>query len=363
MLIKNNSKAIYGFNKNPFFSIIIPTYNVEKYIARAIESCINQNFKNIEILIIDDCGSDNSINIARDYAKKDLRIRIIHNKKNLGTFQTRLEGIKKIKGEYVLFLDADDYLDFKACEKIYCKIHNKEESNNKADIIHFKAHYLGNKNSTKLENIKHKIRYILPTCFSKKPLKDNKIVYNFFLRSNHFPKFTLWDKCYKRNILIKVNKILEPITANITMAEDMLKFFVIASISKSYLSINEKLYFYCLNNNSSTQNINNINKRIFDINYIINILPIVQKKLLNYKYTKEVTQKMSKNLKSLIILEQRFYDLDNMGGVDIVFTNSLDYLKNYSYLGACIASLKYWNRSLTYIRIIVYILSFGKIKL
>ncbi|MCW1699397.1 glycosyltransferase [Campylobacter jejuni] len=70
----------------PKISIIMPTFNVEKYIARAIESCVNQSFKDIEIIIVDDCGSDKSINIAKEYAKKDERIKIIHNEKKLRYF-------------------------------------------------------------------------------------------------------------------------------------------------------------------------------------------------------------------------------------------------------------------------------------
>lgn len=67
-------------------SIILPTFNVEKYIARTLESCINQTFKDIEIIVVDDCGSDKSIDIAKEYAKKDERIKIIHNKKKFGCF-------------------------------------------------------------------------------------------------------------------------------------------------------------------------------------------------------------------------------------------------------------------------------------
>nr|WP_251824472.1 glycosyltransferase family 2 protein [Campylobacter jejuni] len=65
----------------PKISIILPTFNVEKYIAKALESCINQSFKDIEIIVVDDCGSDKSIDIAKEYAKKDERIKIIHNEK------------------------------------------------------------------------------------------------------------------------------------------------------------------------------------------------------------------------------------------------------------------------------------------
>lgn len=63
-------------------SIILPTYNVEKYITRALESCINQTFKDIEIIVVDDLGNDKSIDMAKEYTNKDDRIKIIHNEEN-----------------------------------------------------------------------------------------------------------------------------------------------------------------------------------------------------------------------------------------------------------------------------------------
>lgn len=71
-------------------SIILPTYNVEKYIARALESCINQTFKDIEIIVVDDCGNDKSIEIAKEYAIKDNRIKIIHNEENFEAFKSEI---------------------------------------------------------------------------------------------------------------------------------------------------------------------------------------------------------------------------------------------------------------------------------
>ncbi|EAK3292276.1 glycosyltransferase family 2 protein, partial [Campylobacter coli] len=102
----------------PKISIILPTFNVEKYIAKAIESCINQTFKDIEIIVVDDCGSDKSINIAKEYAKKDERIKIIHNEKNLGLLRARYEGVKAANSLYIMFLDPDDYLELEACEEV-----------------------------------------------------------------------------------------------------------------------------------------------------------------------------------------------------------------------------------------------------
>ena len=112
--------------KNSLISIILPTYNVEKYIARALNSCINQSFKDIEIIVVDDCGSDNSIAIAKEYALKDERIKIIHNEKNLGLLRARYEGAKASNSQYIMFLDPDDYLELKACEECV-KILNTEK--------------------------------------------------------------------------------------------------------------------------------------------------------------------------------------------------------------------------------------------
>ncbi|RQD95291.1 glycosyltransferase family 2 protein, partial [Campylobacter hepaticus] len=78
----------------PRISIILPTYNVEKYIARALHTCINQTFKDIEIIVVDDCGEDKSIAIAKEYAKQDSRIKIIHNHENLKLLRARYEGVK-----------------------------------------------------------------------------------------------------------------------------------------------------------------------------------------------------------------------------------------------------------------------------
>ena len=97
-------------------SIIIPMYNVEKYISRCLESCINQTLNNIEILIINDCGSDNSLRIAQSYAQKDCRIRIVNNPTNQGLFFTRIIGEKNANGTYILPLDADDFISNHTCK-------------------------------------------------------------------------------------------------------------------------------------------------------------------------------------------------------------------------------------------------------
>lgn len=90
-------------------SIIVPIYNTEKYLKRCIESILNQTYKNIELLLIDDGSTDNSLKICEEYALKDDRIRVFH-KENGGQGSARNMGIENAKGEYIGFVDSDDYI-------------------------------------------------------------------------------------------------------------------------------------------------------------------------------------------------------------------------------------------------------------
>lgn len=94
--------------KEPLVSVVIPNYNCGKYIRETLESVINQNYKNIEIIIIDDCSTDNSMEIVKKYQKIDLNIKVEIMKSNQGAAICRNRGIELAKGEYIAFLDSDD---------------------------------------------------------------------------------------------------------------------------------------------------------------------------------------------------------------------------------------------------------------
>ncbi|WP_434062734.1 glycosyltransferase family 2 protein [Helicobacter zhangjianzhongii] len=283
----------------PRFSIIIPTYNVEAYIARCLESCINQTFSDIEILVVDDCGSDSSITIAQRYATKDPRIRIIHNAKNLGTFATRIAGIAEARGEYILLVDADDYLHLHACQTLHhATAHN-------ASILHFKAHYTATAKAPLLAKLTHYARYALPTRFCKTPLHNEQIAYNFFLDSRQFPKFTLWDKCYKASLLRHACAHFIDSSFTPIVADDMLFFLVVASLATSYIGIDKRLYFYCLNTHSSMQAPSKKARRIESFSYVANALHSLK---LDSRLLPQIVRIMSKDLAALIILESRVLD-------------------------------------------------------
>ena len=107
--------------ENKKISIVVPIYNVEKYLAECIESIQNQSYKNLEIILVDDESPDNSGKIAEKYASNDERIKVIH-KKNGGLSDARNAGIEVATGDYLMFVDSDDLLTLDECEVLEEKI-------------------------------------------------------------------------------------------------------------------------------------------------------------------------------------------------------------------------------------------------
>ncbi len=138
--------------KNELISIIVPVYNVEKYIEKCINSITNQTYKKIEIILIDDGSTDGSGKMCDEYALMDKRVKVIH-KENAGVSSARNLGINMANGEWISFVDADDWLDSDFCEKLY----NEAITNEKLDII---SSGYNRVYSTKQEKINCKIERI-----------------------------------------------------------------------------------------------------------------------------------------------------------------------------------------------------------
>lgn len=100
-------------------SIIITAYNVEVYLQQTVESCMNQTFKDIEIIIVEDCSTDSTPLIIEELMKKDERIRLVQNDKNYGAGQSRRNGLDNAKGDYFLLLDGDDWIESNFIETLY----------------------------------------------------------------------------------------------------------------------------------------------------------------------------------------------------------------------------------------------------
>ena len=125
-------------------SVIIPIYNVEDYLPKCLESVINQTYKNLEIICVDDCSPDNSSQILKEYENKDKRIKIVNRKQNGGLSAARNSGMDVATGEYIYFLDSDDWIDLDYIEKMVQAMEESEaEIVLNTNVISHKGEVLG----------------------------------------------------------------------------------------------------------------------------------------------------------------------------------------------------------------------------
>ncbi len=158
-------------------SVIVPVYNVEKYLDVCMESIINQTFKDIEIILVDDGSPDSCPQICDDYARKDSRIKVIH-KKNAGLGYARNSGLEIASGEYVTFCDSDDYIDVDTYEKIIPLMDEYQldeirftRSRFKDKGMHSKGNYEG---KLKIFENKKDLKYLALTIFEDCINDNNK---------------------------------------------------------------------------------------------------------------------------------------------------------------------------------------------
>lgn len=212
-------------------SIIIPVYNMEKYLRQSLDSVINQTLQDLEIICINDGSCDSSLEILKEYAEKDNRIKII-NQENQGQGIARNNGIEIATGEYLGFVDPDDWIEPDMYEKAY-----KTLKDNNLDFVEisFAKHY---------ENkvVKKETRLPIP---NKKIY--NTLDYPSFIFNND--KMTACDKVYKTDFIKKNNIRFR----KGQFAEDQIFVVKVRCLAKKSLYINEALYHYRILSSSITR--------------------------------------------------------------------------------------------------------------
>lgn len=212
-------------NNETFVSVVVPIYNVEKYLKNCIETIINQTYKNIEIILVDDGSTDNCPKICDEYRKKDSRIKVIH-KKNGGLSDARNQGLKLSRGEYICFIDSDDFIDKRFIEILYkeCCLNNAEIAMCKYEKVLENEEVVEDKGkSYKKETISGRDSII--------GIYEGKIV-DF--------GFVAWNKLYKRK-LFENNNIDYPFGK---YNEDTFTTFRLLYNSKKVVKIDLSLYYY-----------------------------------------------------------------------------------------------------------------------
>jgi len=223
------------------FSIIIPVYNVEKYISECLDSILNQDFDNFEIIAVDDGTKDNSGKIIDEYAKRDSRVKVIH-KENGGLVSARKAGAEKACGTYILNVDSDDYLEMGALKLIA-----KACLDTNADIVCYGA-YRTSPHEKRQMNIF--LKEGLYNTYEELNSLHSKIIYDDtkpYFSQGIYP--SLWSKAIKRDIYKTCQQKAEN---SVSMGEDMMVSLPAMLMAKSIYVINKPLYNYRVNQMSIT---------------------------------------------------------------------------------------------------------------
>jgi len=250
---------------NPKLSIIVPIYQVEKYICNCVDSILNQNYGDFELLLVDDGSFDSSGKICDELSKKDLRIKVFH-KKNSGVSSARNLGLIEAKGDYVFFVDADDWIEKDSLSIL--KNHKLEYY----DLIHFGYSIIGTNKSVIKESV---------------PDMERGFSIKEYLSMNVF-EHVLWVYFFKREIIVSNNLFFN---TEVKLAEDW--DFIIRYLNhiRFVYLLNQKIYCYFNRVGSASHSkisIDTFNHNLIIVeSFLINSSKYIDKKFI-YKETQKL---------------------------------------------------------------------------
>lgn len=242
-------------------SVIVPVYNTEQYLQRCIDSLINQTYKDIEFIFVNDCSPGNAEEIINKYKEKDSRINYVTYEKNRGLFRARIAGAEKATGEYIAFMDSDDYatLDF------YNTLIKCAEENNVEIAV--------GKTIFKNVNNVNSVRNLHDECFVFDKIEGENVRKLYFGQKGLcFSWHTVWNKIYKKELWDKCLPYYKRIDTHLIMTEDIAFSSLLFYNAQSVASVENDGYFYCENEGASTNasktTLKRFTKNMEDINKV-----------------------------------------------------------------------------------------------
>ena len=204
----------------PLISVIVPIYNVEKYLDRCVDSIINQTYKSLEIILVDDGSPDNCPQMCDDYAKKDSKIKVVH-KENGGLSDARNVGMKVATGEYVSFIDSDDYISLDFYETLLQTMIDNDSDIVECSVVKFYENEKFDEYSDDLKVTNYETVDALDGLISENPFKQH-----------------VWNKLYKSSVALDIPYAVGKLN------EDEFWTYQIFGKAKKVTRINKTMYYY-----------------------------------------------------------------------------------------------------------------------
>lgn len=216
--------------ERPKVSVIVPAYNVENYISRCLESILHQTLQDIEIIVVDDGSQDGTNQIVRHYEEQNRCVHLI-TQENRGVAQARNAGINASSGEWIVFVDADDWIEKELCETVY-----RVGENEDCEVVAYSAHPFPEEYADKW--LKRKLR-----CRRKQ--YDHFVPYLLLKESGGAP--FIWNKAYSSSLIKRTKVRFE----KLRYCEDLVFVFEILPQARKVCFIDEMLYHYRVNREDS----------------------------------------------------------------------------------------------------------------
>lgn len=227
----------------PFFTVIVPVYRVRKeYLDACVESILNQSAGDLELILVDDGSPDDCGHHCDEYAARDARVRVIHQT-NQGVSAARNNGLEAAEGEWILFVDGDDWIEPDTCERLRTRLQNTD-----CDILHFG---MAREFADRSEKMKCGLRFDRP--YDLESIQDREEIYLCAVQAPNAggkrrnPSYYSWDKAYRRSFLRK-NDLRYPL--GLKKSED--KVFILRCLRRveKYTVIEDAFYHYRMNEES-----------------------------------------------------------------------------------------------------------------
>lgn len=232
----------------PLVSVVMIAYNVEKTLARTMDSLVGQAMKEIEILCVDDGSTDATAEILQDYARRDGRIAVLRHEKNSGPIAARHTGIMRARGNYVLLVDAGDELTENACERLYREIERQ-----KVDVLQFgtvlRPEPGTQPTKEQMQWIRENLLRVPDAALFQKAFRPGGLLKLCFEEKRF--SYNVWNKIYRRDVLQQA--LSQCAGERVLMSEDLLLCFMVLCYAERYGVCDQPFYVYYVGGGMSTE--------------------------------------------------------------------------------------------------------------
>lgn len=252
-------------DNSKLISIVVPVYNTEEYLERCLDSILKQTYSDLQIIVVNDASKGNAKDIIKHYQARDNRILYVEHEKNMGLFRARITGSLKATGEYIAFVDSDDYIGMD-----FYRLLLEDAEKHKADMILGRTVMVANEKT---------IFGMHDIAFPDEAIEGEAVLNMFLTQEGRcYSWHTMWNKLYRKSLWDTCLPHFQEQKEHVIMLEDVGFSFPLFYFAKKITKVENSTYYYCQNSGSSTDSKSaSFEKYKKNIGDILNVFEFVER--------------------------------------------------------------------------------------